>query len=78
MITDIIKQIRIQNDLTQEQFAKKIGIDQAVICRIERGLKPSFKVRKAIAVHFNRPDLVPELNCQLSILNCTPATVAGK
>lgn len=32
----IVKQVRLQMNCSQEEFGRKIGIDQPTICRIER------------------------------------------
>ena len=45
-----IKQMRIDKNLTQEDLAKKVGIDQADLSKIEKGLSnPSIKTINRIA-----------------------------
>lgn len=38
---NILKSLRIQNDLTQEQLAKKLGLTKSVISAYETGLRMS-------------------------------------
>lgn len=55
-----IKTLREQRGLTQEQLAEAVGVKQAYISRLERGLsEPSLPVLRAIAstLHVNPGDL---------------------
>lgn len=50
---NILKSLRIQNDLTQEQLAKKLGLTKSVISAYETGLRmPSYDVLIMIAKIF--------------------------
>ncbi|MBR4178005.1 MAG: helix-turn-helix transcriptional regulator, partial [Bacilli bacterium] len=45
-----IKEKRLQKEMSQEELAKKAGIDQSDLSKIERGvLNPSVKMLKKIA-----------------------------
>ena len=48
MNAEQIKQLRIRLGLTQEQFAYKIGVSWATVCRWEHGRKPSPLALKAL------------------------------
>lgn len=49
-----VKALRIQNDITQEELAKKIGVTSGTIGMIETdNRKPSLDVLKKIATVFN-------------------------
>ncbi|WP_412523910.1 helix-turn-helix transcriptional regulator [Clostridium sp. JS66] len=50
-----IKVLRAENDITQEQLAKEIGISRGTILEIERGtFNPSLKLAFKIANYFNK------------------------
>lgn len=52
-----IKRIRKKNKLTQVEFAKKIGITQSHLSKVERGDEnSSLPVRKLICILFNVPN----------------------
>lgn len=54
LISQII-QLRIENNLTQEELAKKTGIKQSNISRLESGkYNPSLQFLKKIARGFNK------------------------
>ena len=38
-IGERIKELRLKNSMSQEEFAEKIGLDRSYICRIESGQK---------------------------------------
>lgn len=45
-----IKQLRLQCNMTQEKLAELVGVNQAMICQIERGTKiPTILLAKSIA-----------------------------
>lgn len=45
-----IKRIRLQCDMTQTKLAELSGVDQSMICQIERGTKiPTILLAKSIA-----------------------------
>lgn len=45
-----IKRLRLQCDMTQEKLAEFVGVNQAMICQIERGTKiPTLLLAKSIA-----------------------------
>ena len=53
---DILKQLRIEKNLTQEEFAKKIGYGYATVRYWESGVKkPSFDALIALSKFFNVP-----------------------
>lgn len=50
-----IKVLRAENEITQEQLAKEIGISRGTILEIERGtFNPSLKLAFKIANYFNK------------------------
>lgn len=60
MIGDNLKRLRLKKDLTQEELAKQLNINQSMIARIETGTKePSIQLCRGIA---------KVLNCKLEDL----------
>ncbi|MBS6475554.1 MAG: helix-turn-helix transcriptional regulator [Clostridiales bacterium] len=60
-IGENIKNIRLQQNLTQAELARKLQVDQSLICQFERGTKaPSLPLSKEIAeaLHCEISDLV--------------------
>lgn len=52
-IGENIKRIREENDMSQDSLAKKVGITQSYVAKIENGLKmPSMALGNAIAKVF--------------------------
>ena len=48
-----IRLLRVRDGISQDEFAKKLGVSQIYISYIERGLKqPSVKLLKSIADYF--------------------------
>lgn len=57
LIGSKIKQIRLDNDLTQTEFAEKLYASQGYISGIENGIyKPSQKFLTLIKILFNVPN----------------------
>lgn len=49
-----IKRLRLQCDMTQKKLAEFVGVDQSMICQIERGTKiPTILLAKSIADALN-------------------------
>lgn len=54
MISEMIKEIRKKNYLSQADFAKKIGVSQGSVSQWEHGItKPSFEQLKSISAAFD-------------------------
>lgn len=52
-IGENIKRIREEKKMSQDSLAKKVGVDQSYIAKIENGLKmPSMALGQAIAKEF--------------------------
>lgn len=50
----VLKQLRLQDQLTQEELAKKLGVAKSLVSMWENGeRKPSFEMLEAIADFFN-------------------------
>jgi len=53
MSFDVVRRLREEKGLSQEQLAERVGVSQSMITYIERGLKqPSVAVLKRIASEF--------------------------
>ena len=51
---DVLKKLRKQNDLTQNQLGTVLGISESTVGMYERGQRePSFEMLEAIADYFN-------------------------
>lgn len=49
-----LKQLRTDNNMTQQQLADALGINQGMLSRWERGMTaPSLKLRRRIADYFD-------------------------
>ncbi|MFT4313048.1 MAG: helix-turn-helix domain-containing protein, partial [Candidatus Woesearchaeota archaeon] len=69
-----IKQLRVQAQLTQKELAKKAGISQSFLTKIERGLvKPSHEIVLALesAIHQNQTVLAKDI-CTNTIISVKP------
>lgn len=54
-LSDYLKDVRIKNNLSQRELARRAGVDNAMISRIEKGTikKPSYKILKQISEVLN-------------------------
>lgn len=54
MISEILKNLRIKNNLTQKELAEKIGTKQRTYCTYENGTRePNIETLKKIANFYN-------------------------
>ncbi|MED1917503.1 helix-turn-helix transcriptional regulator [Bacillus thuringiensis] len=63
-----VKAIRLASDMSQEKFAKHIGVSQSFLCYIERGhrkVTPYFVNQLTRAVDLDDPDFQERI-CRLS------------
>lgn len=62
--SEVVKKIRTEANLSQREFAKKLGVSNALISRVEDGIvkKPSFEFLIALSKNFN-VDIIPLILC---------------
>jgi len=52
-MSNIVKELRVKERMSQEELANKAGTTRQTIIRIEKGEKPSFDVAMSISKVFN-------------------------
>lgn len=68
-LKDILKNDRKQKEMTQEEYAKLIGITRGTLSHLERGREPSIDTSKKLSQYFGKP--ITELigNKKIKIIN---------
>nr|DAK04182.1 MAG TPA: Helix-turn-helix XRE-family like protein [Caudoviricetes sp.] len=54
-LKDVLKNDRKQKEMTQEEYAKLIGITRGTLSHLERGREPSIDTSKKLSQYFGKP-----------------------
>jgi putative transcriptional regulator len=55
VIDNRVREIRLENNETQQELANAIGTTRQTIIKIEKGKTPTVQLMFAIAQHYNKP-----------------------